>query len=92
MYPAYADLTHGACDNEVECVEDRRDEVQAYAGPVCPIGRCGRIAQQQIVYYADDDDGDKSAELPLHQAGGDGLAVDEAHQLNNHHSEAVEVT
>lgn len=38
LYAACCDLTYGARSKEIECVEDGREEVQTYAGPIGPIG------------------------------------------------------
>ena len=65
--------------------------MQAHTGLVGPIGSRGGVAQEQIVHRPDDEDGDESAKLPLHQWYGYGLAADESYQLINHHAEAVEI-
>ena len=38
LYAACSDLTYGARSKEIEGVEDGREEVQTYAGPIGPIG------------------------------------------------------
>lgn len=91
LYAACSDLTYGARSKEIEGVEDGREEVQTYAGPIGPIGSRGGVTQEQIVHCPDDEDGDESAKLPLHQWYGDGLAADEPYQLINHHAKAVEI-
>ena len=67
MYAACSDLAHRTCGEEVDGIEDGRDEMQAYAGLVGPIGCRGRVAQEQVVYCPDDEDRDESAKLPLHE-------------------------
>lgn len=88
---SYSDLTHRACGEEVDGVEDGGDEVQAYAGPVCPIGCRGGVTQEQVVHGTNDKDGDEAPELPLHQRQGDGLATDETHQLVDHQPKTIEI-
>ena len=38
LYAACSDLAYGARSKEIEGVEDGREEVQTYAGPIGPIG------------------------------------------------------
>ena len=65
--------------------------MQAHTGFVGPIGSRGGVAQKDVIHSPDDEDGDESAKLPLHQWYGYGLAADESYQLINHHAEAVEI-
>ena len=54
-------------------------------------GSRGGVTQEQIVHRPDDEDGDESAKLPLHQRNGDGTAVNEANQFVCHQPKAVEI-
>lgn len=91
LYAAYCDLTYRACGEEIEGIEAGGEEVQTYTGPIGPIGRRGGISQQEIVYGTNDENGDKSAKLPLHQWNGYRFATYEAYQLIGHQSEAIEI-
>ena len=91
MDASYCDLTHGTGTKEVDGIEDRSNEVQAYAGLIGPVGcRCG-VSQKEIEYGSNDKNGDESAKLPLQQGQRDGLAPQEAHQFVHHQPEAIEV-
>ena len=65
--------------------------MQAHTGFVGPIGSRGGVTQKDVIHRPDDEDGDESAKLPLHQWYGYGLATDESYQLINHHAKAVEI-
>lgn len=65
--------------------------MQTHTGLVGPIGSRGGVTQKDVIHSSDDEDGDESAKLPLHQWYGYGLATDEPYQLINHHAKAVEI-
>ena len=84
MDTTYRNLAHRAGAKEIDGIKDGSDKVQAYAGLVVPVVCSTGIAQKKIVYSTDDEDGDESAKLPLHQWQRDGLSAHETHQFINH--------
>ena len=70
LYAAYGDFAHRACGKEVDGVENRGKKVQAHTGTVGPISGRGGVSQKDVVHSANDEDGDESTKLPLHQWNG----------------------